>query len=183
LQVSAWVHALPSSHAAPFGFGIAAEQTPDCGLHVPAVKQGIPGAGQTTGLAPTQAPDAHVSVWVQALPSLHIVPSGFDGYAQTPVCGLHVPAVWHAPGAAQTTGLAPTQTPLWHTSLCVHALPSLQLVPLSSVQTPSAVEPAATEHASHAPALHAVAQHTPSAQKPLAQSRAEPQGAAIASGL
>jgi hypothetical protein len=182
-QVSDCVHALPSLHAAPFGCGVAAEQRPDCGLHTPAAKQGIPGAGQTMGLLPAHAPDTHVSVWVQPLPSLHIVPSGFAGNTQTPVCGLHVPAVWHAPGAAHTTGLAPTQTPLWQTSLCVHALPSLHTVPLSRVHVPSADAPAATEHASHAPALHAEAQHTPSTQKPLAQSSAEPHGAAIPSGL
>ena len=182
-QVSAAVQALPSLHDVPFACGVAAEHTPDCGLHTPAAKQGIPGAGQTTGLPPVQTPDAHVSVWVQPLPSLHIVPSAFAGNVQTPVCGLHVPAVWHAVGAPQTTGLAPTQTPLWQTSLCVQAFPSLHATPLSSVHVPFADEPAATEHASHAPALQAVAQQTPSAQKPLAQSSAEPHGAAIASGL
>jgi hypothetical protein len=182
-HVSVEVQALPSSHAVPFGFGVAAEHTPDCGLHTPAAKHGIPGAGQTTGFEPAHTPAAHVSVWVQPLPSLHIVPSGFAGNAQRPVCGAQVPAVWHAPGAPQTIGFAPTHTPLWQVSLVVQALPSLHVVPVSSVQVPSAVDPAATEHASHAPALQAVAQQTPSAQKPLAQSRPVPHAAAIPSGL
>ena len=182
-QVSARVQALPSSHAAPFGCGVAAAQTPDCGVHTPAAKQGIAGAGQTTGFDPAQTPAAHVSVWVQPLPSLHIVPSGFAGYAQRPVGGAHVPALWHAVGAPQTIGFAPTHAPLWHASLWVQLFPSLHGVPLSKVQVPSAVDPAATEHASQAPALHAVAQQTPSTQKPLAQSSAVPHAAAIASGL
>jgi hypothetical protein len=32
---------------------------------------------QTTGSSPVQPPNSHVSVWVQALPSLHVVPFGF----------------------------------------------------------------------------------------------------------
>src|SRR5438093_588847 len=41
-----------------------------------------------------------------------------------------MPAVWHWSAAVHTTGLAPTQAPAWQVSLCVHALASLQLVPL-----------------------------------------------------
>src|SRR5439155_1732652 len=40
------------------------------------------------------------------------------------------PAVWHWLAAVHTTGFAPTQAPAWQVSLCVHALASLQLVPL-----------------------------------------------------
>jgi hypothetical protein len=32
---------------------------------------------------------------VQALPSLHDVPSGAAGFEHMPFAGLHVPAVWH----------------------------------------------------------------------------------------
>src|SRR5262249_60228228 len=41
-----------------------------------------------------------------------------------------VPAVWHGSRAIQSGGLAPTQAPAWQASLCVHALPSVQVVPL-----------------------------------------------------
>jgi len=50
---------------------------------------------QTTGLAPVQVPAWHVSVWVQALPSLQEVPLVAGGFEHTPVLGLHVPATWH----------------------------------------------------------------------------------------
>jgi hypothetical protein len=50
---------------------------------------------QLTGLAPTQVPAWQVSLWVQALPSLHAVPFGFGGFEQAPVAGSHVPASWH----------------------------------------------------------------------------------------
>jgi hypothetical protein len=83
-----------------------------------------------TGFAPTQAPFWHVSVWVQALPSLHVVPFAFAGFEHAPVAGSHVPTSWHWSDAVQVTGLAPTQVPAWHVSLCVHALPSLHAVPL-----------------------------------------------------
>jgi hypothetical protein len=51
-----------------------------------------------------QAPLWHVSVWVQLLPSLHVVPLGSAGLEQVPVDGLHVPAVWHWSGEGQITG-------------------------------------------------------------------------------
>src|SRR2546430_15702512 len=41
-----------------------------------------------------------------------------------------VPGAWHWSAAVHTTGFAPTQAPAWQVSLCVHALASLQLVPL-----------------------------------------------------
>src|SRR5580658_5965346 len=52
------------------------------------------------------------------------------GFEHTPVLGLQVPTAWQASWAAQVTGLDPVQVPDWHVSVCVHALPSLQLVPL-----------------------------------------------------
>src|SRR5947208_163825 len=98
-------------------------------------------AVHTTGLAPTQAPAWQVSVCVQALPSSHGAPLGLAGVLQVPVVGSQVPAVWHWLAAVHTTGLAPTQAPAWQVSLCVHALASLQLVPLGLaglLQTPVA---------------------------------------------
>src|SRR4051794_26717517 len=66
-------------------------------------------------------------------------------------------------------GLVPVQTPAWHMSVCVQALPSLHATPVRSVHVPSAAPPAAIEQASHGPAPHAALQQTPSAQKPLWQ--------------
>ena len=71
----------------------------------------------------------HVSVCVQALPSLHVVPFVATGLEHAPVLVLHVPAVWHWSLALQVTGLEPVQVPLWQVSVCVHALPSLHVVP------------------------------------------------------
>jgi hypothetical protein len=68
---------------------------------------------------------------VHALLSLHGVAFGFAGFEQTPVDGLHVPASWHWSGPAQTTGFAPVHAPLWQVSVCVQALPSLQLSPFA----------------------------------------------------
>jgi hypothetical protein len=92
---------------------------------------------QTIGLEPTQTPFEHLSVCVQASPSLHKV-SLRGGLEQTPP--LHVPAAWHWSLAVQTIGLVPVQTPFMHLSVCVQASPSLQGVSLSgggSEQTPS----------------------------------------------
>src|SRR6266704_1002265 len=127
-QVSVRVQALPSSQAAPLSLA-GLLQTPDAGLQVPAVWHWSE-AVHTTVLVPTQAPAWQVSVCVQALPSSHGAPLGLAGLLQTPVAGSQVPAVWHWSAAVHTTGFAPTQAPAWQVSLCVHALASLQLVPL-----------------------------------------------------
>jgi hypothetical protein len=52
-----------------------------------------------------------VSLWVQALPSLHPEPSALLGFEQAPVDVLHAPAVWHWSDAVQSTGFAPAQLP------------------------------------------------------------------------
>src|SRR5216110_2215612 len=138
-QVSVRVQALPSSQPVPSGLA-GLLQTPDAGLQVPAVWHWSE-AVHTTGFAPTQAPAWQVSLCVHALASLQLVPLGLAGLLQTPVAGSQVPAVWHWLAAVHTTGLAPTQAPAWQVSLCVHALASLQLVPLGLaglLQTPDA---------------------------------------------
>lgn len=61
--------------------------------HVPAVWHWSD-AVHVTAL-PVHVPDWHVSGCVQALPSLHVVPSAFAGFEHTPVVMLHAPAVWH----------------------------------------------------------------------------------------
>ena len=55
--------------------------------------------------------------------------SSLAGLEQVPVAGLHVPASWHWSLAVQTTGFEPVHVPLWQVSVCVQALPSLQVVP------------------------------------------------------
>jgi len=71
----------------------------------------------------------HVSVCVQASPSVQALPSGFAGFEQTPVDGLHVPATWHWSGAGHVTGFVPVQVPAWHVSVCVQASPSVHALP------------------------------------------------------
>src|SRR5256884_8150518 len=73
-QVSVCVQALPSSHGAPLSLG-GLLQTPVAGLQVPAVWHWSAGV-HTTGVAPTQAPGARASVWVQAVPSSKSDPLG-----------------------------------------------------------------------------------------------------------
>ena len=86
-----------------------------------------------TGLDPVQVPFWQASVWVHALPSLHVVPLDAIGLEQAPVLGLHVPATWHWSLAVHVMGFEPAHVPLWHVSVCVHALPSLQVVPFDAV--------------------------------------------------
>ena len=50
---------------------------------------------QTIGFDPVQTPAWHVSVWVQALPSLQVAPLAFAGFEQIPVPGSQTPASWH----------------------------------------------------------------------------------------
>jgi hypothetical protein len=89
-QKSPWVHRLPSEHAVP-SVAVGFEQTPLVGSQVPATWHASL-AVQTTGLLPVQTPLWQVSVWVHALPSLHVVPSVASGLEHVPVLGLHVPA-------------------------------------------------------------------------------------------
>src|SRR5438477_95597 len=127
-QASVRVQALPSSQPVPSGLA-GLLQTPDAGLQMPAVWHWS-AAVHTTGLAPTQAPAAQVSVRVQALASSHGAPSSLAGLLQTPDAGLQVPAVWHWSAAVPTTGFEPPPLPAALPSLRVQALPSSQLVPL-----------------------------------------------------
>jgi len=138
-QVSVRVQALPSLHVDPLALA-GFEQTPVEVLQTPGAWHWS-GVAQTTGLPPVQLPDWQVSVCVHALLSLQLVPLGLDGFEQTPVDGLHVPATWHWSDAVQTIGLPLVQLPAWQVSDCVHALPSLQVEPLGlagSEQTPFA---------------------------------------------
>jgi hypothetical protein len=121
--LSVFVHAFPSLQPVPSIFA-GVEQTPVVVLQVP-TSWHWSNAVHTTGLLPLHTPAWQVSVCVHAFPSLQLVPSAFAGFEQTPVAGLHVPAVWHWSGAGHTTGLLPLQAPAWQVSVCVHAFPSL----------------------------------------------------------
>src|SRR5439155_798811 len=125
-QVSVRVQASPSSHGAPLSLA-GLLQPPEAGLQTPAVWHWS-AAVHTTGLAPTQAPAAQVSVRVQVLPSSHGAPSSLAGLLQPPEAGLQTPAVWHWSAAVHTTGFPPTQAPASQVSVGVQALPSSERV-------------------------------------------------------
>src|SRR5205823_6595442 len=129
-QVSVCVQALPSLHAVPFVFG-GLEHTPVVVLQVPTSWHWSE-AVQTTGLLPVQTPFWQVSVCVQALLSLHVLPCGLFGLEHTPVVVSQVPATWHWSRAVQVTvevGLP--QVPLWQVSPDVQALLSLHVLPFA----------------------------------------------------
>src|SRR5258705_347564 len=92
-QVSASVQAFPSLHALLSGLPgfehapVAESQTPAEWHESEAV--------HVTGLPLLQAPSWQVSACVQALPSLHALPSGMSGFEQTPVAASQTPAEWH----------------------------------------------------------------------------------------
>jgi hypothetical protein len=92
-QVSFCVQPLPSLHGEPLAF-VGLVQVPVTGLHWPTSKH-CPSAVQTTGCVPVHTPPMHTSTLVQALPSVHGVPSALVGVEQVPFAGLQVPAVWH----------------------------------------------------------------------------------------
>src|SRR5438093_1071062 len=138
-QVSVCVQPLPSLQGAPLALA-GLLQTPVAGLQAPAVWHWS-AAVHTTGLAPTQAPAAQVSVCVQALPSSHGAPLSLAGLLQAPDAGLQTPAVWHWSAAVHTTGFVPAQMPASQASVCVQALPSSHGAPSSLagwLQTPVA---------------------------------------------
>ena len=83
---------------------------------------------------------------MQAVGTLHAVPSGAAGLAQ-PRVGSQVPATWHWSDAGHTTG-EPEQTPDWHTSDSVQMFASLHAVPSAA----AGVEQA-PDVGSHAPAM------------------------------
>jgi hypothetical protein len=74
---------------------------------------------------------------LQALPSLHGVPSGLAGFEQTPVAGSQTPASWHWSEAVHTTGAPLVQAPLLHVSPMVQALPSSQDAVLLTCSQPA----------------------------------------------
>jgi hypothetical protein len=87
---SAVVQALPSVQAVPFGTA-GLEHRPLVGSHVP-IAWHVSLAEHATGFEPVQVPAWHVSVWVQALPSVQVVPFGTAGLEHAPLAGSHAPA-------------------------------------------------------------------------------------------
>src|SRR6185312_11183698 len=143
-QRSLAVHEFPSSQGVP-STTVGCEQAPVAGSHVPGAWHWS-GDEQAT-VEPEHAPAWHTSLFVQALLSLHAVPSAIVGVEHAPLLGSQVPAVWHWSCAAHATGFAPAQTPDWQVSVRVQALPSLQAVPLASAGFEQAPVPG-----SHVPA-------------------------------
>jgi hypothetical protein len=88
-QTSPVVQKLPSSHAAV----LFAKTQPVAGLHVSVVQTLL--SLQTTVVPGWQTPPAQLSPVVQALLSVHVVPSVAAGFEQMPVPVLQVPATWH----------------------------------------------------------------------------------------
>lgn len=72
-QLPLWQRYPGRPQASPSG-AVGVEQTPVSGLQTPRTWQASRGV-QTTGLRPTQRPSWQRSVWVQASPSLQVVPS------------------------------------------------------------------------------------------------------------
>src|SRR5438132_674589 len=118
-QTSVCVQAFPALQLVAYGaFGLV--HWPVEGLQVPAVWRGSD-AAQMTAFPPVQTPDWQTSVWVQAFPSLQLVPFAAFGLVHWPVEGSQVPAVWRGSDAAQMTAFPPVHTPDWQTSVCVQA--------------------------------------------------------------
>ncbi len=87
------MQAFPSLHAVPL-VAMGFEHVPVAVSHVPAMWHWSD-AVQVTGFEPVHVPFWHESVWVQALPSLHVVPLAAFGFEHAPVAVSHVPAMWH----------------------------------------------------------------------------------------
>ena len=119
-QVSPVVQGMPSLHVVPSAFagfeqmpvprsqtpvkwhesravhttGVLGPQAPVPVLQTPGTWHKS-GAEQTTGELPVHTPAWQVSVWVQALASLHGEPLDFAGLEQAPDAVSHTPATWH----------------------------------------------------------------------------------------
>lgn len=120
-----------------------------------------------------QAPFWQLSLWVQALPSLQVVPLAFGAAVQAPVAGVHVPVLQAFVSVLQSTAVPVLHVSVarLHVSTPLHAFPSLQSASfahphalLSTVQPPAASLQLSTVHA--IPSLHvtAVPPHTPAVQ-------------------
>jgi hypothetical protein len=120
----------PSEHDVPSVAG-GFEHWPVVGLQAPATWHWSD-ALHVTALAAAHTPAWHVVSVLQALPSLHGVPSVAAGLEHWPLLGSHVPARWHWSAPVQVMGFDPVHAPARQTSVCVQALASLQVAPFGS---------------------------------------------------
>jgi hypothetical protein len=128
-HVSPVVQALPSLQEVPLA-AVGFEHVPVLGLQVPMTWHWSE-AVQVTAVPP-HTPPVQTSFVVQALPSLHAVPSVAEGFEHMPVLGLHVPAMWHWSLAPQTTGLDPVHAPPWQAYAWKQTFEPVQLVPFTT---------------------------------------------------
>lgn len=91
LHVSAPLHAFASEQLVPAATGVC--ETPLDGSQASVVQGFV--SSTAIGVPLVHTPAWHVSACVQALPSLHVVPSVFAGFEQAPVAESQVPASWH----------------------------------------------------------------------------------------
>jgi len=101
---------LRSSHDVPSG-AVEPTHRPVAGLQVPAVWQESIAGAQTTGGPLTHVPAWQLSPVVQALLSVHDVPSAAAGFEQVPEVGSQTPAEWQESVATQVLAVPPTQEP------------------------------------------------------------------------
>ena len=157
LHASPTVHALPSSQVAVLLTCVQPVAT----LHASFV-HALPSLQDTVGsiAVPLQAPAAHASLLVHALPSSQA--SVFGAYRQ-PVAGLQLSVVHKLPSLQ--TSAVPRQEPPLHVSPWLHALPTLQAEVLL-VNTQAPVAKLQLSVVQELLSLHTVA--APAAQAPLA---------------
>lgn len=82
---------------------------------------------------PVHLPAAHLSFTVQALPSSHVTLSGLLALTQ-PVAALQLSSV-QVLLSLQLSAVPGRHAPDWHVSSCVHALLSVQTVPLGCAES------------------------------------------------
>jgi len=168
-------------HGAQSALAVAAGQMPVLALQV-AITWHSSGAGQTSGFKPVQMPAWQVSLCVQALLSLQVVPSEAAGLLQVPLVRSQVPAVWQASDAVQVTAV-PAQVPAVQVSPVVHLLLSSQVVPFAASgllhapvfgsQVPATWQASSAVQTTVAPAV----------QTPVMQDAPHPAPQAVPSGL
>jgi hypothetical protein len=125
-QVSAPLHASPSLQAVPFATGAVRQPS---AASQESVVHGLPSL-QTSAVPAAQEPAWHVSAPLHALPSLHAVP--FATGAVTQPVAASQESVVHGLPSLQTSAVPCEQKPDWQVSAPLHALPSLQAVPLGT---------------------------------------------------
>jgi len=132
-QASVLVHALASSQAVPFVFGVL-EHAPVDGLHTPTLhpsscerqSTAVPGLHD-------RVDESHVSAPLQAFPSSQpafvVHPQGLGSVVQRPVESLQPSTVQATPSLQTRAG--PPQAPFVHVSGVVQNLPSSHAVPFA----------------------------------------------------